>query len=85
MTRSAADEAPRAPLWRRPRFVIGLLIFALAGVVALQNKERVAADVLIWRFESPFAVWLLGAFVAGVLAGLLLAAGLVRRRRKARE
>lgn len=55
-----------------------LLVLLLTFVV--QNSQTVHFDFLFWTFGLPCALMLLGIFLVGVAAGLLLVAGRSYRR-----
>jgi uncharacterized integral membrane protein len=57
------------------RIVIGLVIIALAGVVALQNSTPVDLRFLFWSAVVDQVLLIPGVFLAGLVAGLLLAVG----------
>lgn len=62
-----------------------VVVFAMAGVgalFALQNEAMVPLDLLVYRFAPrSLALWVLGAFALGGVAGLLMASFVVLRLR----
>jgi putative membrane protein len=65
------------------------ILILLAGVglgvlFALQNKQAVPLDLLVYTFEPrSLALWVLGAFALGGLAGLLVSSVYMLRSRAA--
>ena len=68
-------------------FLIALTVLAVAVAVgALQNGHAVTVSFLLWQFEAPLALIILGATVAGlVIGGLIGFARFVRRQSRARS
>ena len=62
-----------------------LVLAAMIGVgilFALQNKMPVPLDVLVYTFEpQSLALWVLGAFALGGIAGMLVSSALLLRLR----
>ena len=64
--------------------LVALAMLGLGMLFALQNKVPVPLDVLIYTFEPrSLALWVLLAFAAGGLAGLLLSSLITLRQRAA--
>ena len=53
------------------KFIIGILIGALAVVFAVQNADTVSYSFLAWTLTAPRAIVLLGVLLAGALIGWL--------------
>jgi len=64
--------------------VIAMLV---AGVLfAVQNKEPIALDLLVYTFAPhSLALWVLAAFALGGIAGMLASSAVILRLRAARS
>ena len=62
--------------------IVSLLLAGLMGALAV-NQEEVALNFAIWTtpFELPIFWWLLGAFLVGLLVGLINATWVGMKRR----
>jgi uncharacterized integral membrane protein len=56
---------------RRIRIATLVVLAVLVLIVLFQNTEPATFDVLFWRPQVPLALFFLGAFAAGALAGAL--------------
>jgi uncharacterized integral membrane protein len=56
------------------RFIVGIILGALAVVLAVQNVETVSYTFLAWTVTAPRAIVLLVVLVAGILVGWFLSA-----------
>ena len=64
--------------------IIVLAALALGVLFALQNKQPVPLDLLIFNFAPrSLALWVLAAFALGGLAGLLISSAYILRVRAA--
>lgn len=62
--------------------VILLATIAVGVLFALQNKEPVPLDLLVYSFAPrSLALWVLAAFAVGGLAGMLFSSGILLRLR----
>jgi lipopolysaccharide assembly protein A len=70
-------------LFRKILTVLIILVMVGVGVLfALQNTALVPLDVLVYRFEArSLALWVLLAFAAGGVIGMLTFTGIVVRQR----
>ena len=70
-------------LLRKLLTVIVILAMVAVGVLfALQNKAPVALDLLVYTFEpQSLALWILTAFAAGGVLGMLASSGILLRMR----
>lgn len=63
-------------------FLLALAMLALGALFAVQNEARVPLDLLVVLLpERSVALWVLLAFAAGGVAGLLTSLGIVLRLR----
>lgn len=53
------------------KFIIGIILGALAVIFAAQNGETVSYNFIAWTVTAPRAVVLLCVLVAGILVGWL--------------
>ena len=71
------------------RWLTGLFALALiliGAVFALRNPDAVALDLGVMQLTQPLSLLLLGAYVLGILLGILvLLPGLIRRGLRARR
>lgn len=73
-------------LLRKILTLLVVLATLAAGVLfAVQNKDPVALDLLVHTFEPhSLALWVLGAFALGGVAGMLASGAVILRLRAAR-
>ena len=65
-------------------FLLALGMLALGALFAVQNEARVPLDLLVvYLPERSVALWVLLAFAAGGIAGLLTSLGIILRLRTA--
>ena len=65
-------------------FLIALAMLALGALFAVQNEAAVPLDLLVvYLPERSVALWVLLAFAAGGIAGLLTSLGIILRLRTA--
>ena len=69
----------------RTKIVVVLIAVALVVIIGLQNTAGVDARILFYSGTVPLAALLLLSFAAGVMAGLLAALAVRRRRKGAAE
>lgn len=55
----------------RWRLIVILVLLVLLVVFTVQNYEIVSIHFLFWSFQTSRAIILLGAFIVGVLVGLI--------------
>ncbi len=73
-------------LSRAMAWLVLVVIFLLSVGFSFFNTQQVPLSFgFLVLSAQPLALWVLGAFAAGGLLGLLLGAGLFRRWRQARE
>ncbi len=73
-------------LSRALAWLVLVVIFLLSVGFSFFNTQQVPLSFgFLVLSAQPLALWVLGAFAAGGLLGLLLGAGLFRRWRQARE
>jgi uncharacterized integral membrane protein len=73
-------------LSRAMAWLVLVVIFLLSVGFSFFNTQQVPLSFgFLVLSEQPLALWVLGAFAAGGLLGLLLGVGLFRRWRQARE
>jgi uncharacterized integral membrane protein len=65
----------------RTKIVVALIAVALVLILGLQNTAGVDAKILFYSGTVPLAALLLLSFVAGVVAGLLIALAFGGRRK----
>ena len=53
------------------KFIIGILLGALAVIFAAQNAETVSYNFIAWTLTAPRAVVLLCVLIAGIVVGWL--------------
>jgi uncharacterized integral membrane protein len=62
----------------KAKMIIGIVIGAVAALIALQNLQPVDTSVLLWRFTMPhvllLAIMLGAGFVLGVTVSVTLGA-----------
>ena len=65
------------------RFILGILIGAVAVIFAIQNPESVGFEFLAWSIIKPRSVIVIVVLLAGIVMGWLLSGfGTSRRRRR---
>ncbi|HEY8583726.1 MAG TPA: lipopolysaccharide assembly protein LapA domain-containing protein [Capillimicrobium sp.] len=82
----STDHEPSAPAKRdrreTTRQVAALLVGALIVVFAVLNLDDVEVNWVIATATTPLIVVIAASFVLGILAGLLIARGRARARRR---
>ena len=62
--------------------VVLLAMLGIGTLFALQNREPVALDLLVYTFApQSLALWLLGAFALGGILGMLASSAIILRMR----
>ena len=56
------------------KFIIGIILGAIAVVFAIQNVETVSYNFIAWTITAPRAIVLLAVLIAGMLIGWLFSA-----------
>jgi uncharacterized membrane protein YciS (DUF1049 family) len=69
-------------LYKLLTLAIVLATLGIAVLFALQNKEPVALDMLIYSFAPrSLALWVLSAFALGGICGMLVSSAIMLRQR----
>ena len=55
----------------RWKLVLILVLLVLLVIFTVQNYEVVSIQFLLWSFQTSRAIILFGAFIVGVLVGLI--------------
>lgn len=66
---------------KKAKLIAIIVILLLSIIIILQNAEPVQVQVLFWTGQMSEALLMLLIFGLGLLAGLLFASGLLRRKR----
>ncbi len=66
------------------KIILILIIFALAVIIALQNREEVPTKLLLVTITMPHMLLIIVTFAAGIFAGLIVASLLRRKLPKAK-
>ena len=64
------------------RFIIGILMGAVAVIFAIQNPESVGYQFLAWSIVAPRSLIVIVVLLAGMLIGWLLSGLRMGRRRR---
>ena len=69
------------------KFIIGIILGALAVIFAVQNAETVSYNFIAWTVTAPRAIVILAVLIAGVLIGWLFTTvpRLFKRRQESAE
>lgn len=54
------------------KFIISLILLVIVVLFVLQNTQVVEVQLLFWTVSMSRALMLLGTFLIGIIAGLLL-------------
>jgi uncharacterized integral membrane protein len=54
------------------KIIIAVILLVIVVLFVLQNTEVVEAQLLVWTVSMSRALMLLGTFLIGIIAGLLM-------------
>ncbi len=68
---------------KKAKLATVLILSILTLVVVVQNTGMIRTQILFWPLEMSQALLLILTFVLGFVIGVLVASGLLRKKRKA--